>query len=167
MVHIRRLSWIPRRVGMATPPRTADEVSFEIGASFLPIDGGPPGLDDAQKQVFACLNAWRGDIENAERTFHVSRVAIAGAIAWEMLENVRTRSPRSVGFGKIHLYNYNLRGTVAEQAERRGYLPAKTYDGRKLFLSTPREPSHTLGESWLRLLTSQRVMGSAIYATIQ
>ena len=38
------------------------------------MDGGLPGLDDAQKQVFACLSAWRGDIENAERTFRVSSV---------------------------------------------------------------------------------------------
>jgi hypothetical protein len=101
------------------------------------MDGGLAGLDDAEKQVFACLNAWRSVIENAESTFRVSRLAIAGAVAWELLENVRTWSPRSTGFGKVHLYNYNFRGTVAEQAESRGYLPKKTYSERKLILTTP------------------------------
>jgi hypothetical protein len=118
---------------------SVSDVSFEVGASYIPLDGGLPGLSDAQKQVFACLTDNRSLIVEAERKFGASRVAIAGAIAWEMLENVRHWSPRSVGFGKVHLYNYDLppTDTAAKQAEDAGYLPNKTYGERKLLLSTP------------------------------
>jgi hypothetical protein len=151
---------------MTTQRKSSNGVSFEIGASFIPMDGGLPGLTDAEKQVFACLNAYRWDIVNAERDFRVTRLAIAGAIAWEMLQNVRTWSPRSVGFGKVHLYNYSKTGaafgfmagaavgsvpggvvgaaigavdfdTAAKQAEDAGYLPVQTRDARKVLLSTP------------------------------
>src|SRR4051812_24709367 len=84
----------------------ADEVSFEIGASYKPVLSGL-SLTPAEEQVFACLHAHRADIVEAEQRFQVSRVAIAGAIAWEMLENARTGSARSVGFGKVHLWNFD------------------------------------------------------------
>jgi len=134
---------------MAEPPKAVDPfkipVSFEIGKSYQPIepkDGGLPGLDAAQNQVFACLVDWRSDIEFAERDFHVSRLAIAGAIAWEMLENVRTSGWRSTGFGKVHTFNFKWAfwkawDTAAKQAETKGYLPPVTDDKRKELLSNP------------------------------
>jgi hypothetical protein len=132
-----------RRAKMGATGGKVSDVSFEIGASYVPMDGGLPGLSDAEKQVFACLHTHRAYIVQAERDFGVSRLAIAGAIAWEMLENPRKWSPRSAGFGKVHLYNYRFgfnpidADTAAKQAEDAGYLPAKTYDERKLLLSMP------------------------------
>lgn len=128
---------------MGSTGGNVSDVSFEIGASYVPMDGGIPGLSDAEKQVFACLHAHRANIVDAESDFGVSRLAIAGAIAWEMLENPRKCSPRSAGFGKVHLYNYRFSvnpidpNTAAKQAEDTGYLPVKTYDERKLLLSMP------------------------------
>ncbi len=128
---------------MGSTGGSVSDVSFEIGASYVPMDGGLPGLSDAEKQVFACLHAHRAYIVDAESDFGVSRLAIAGAIAWEMLENPRKWSPRSAGFGKVHLYNYRFgfnpidTDTAAKQAEDTGYVPAKTYDERKLLLSMP------------------------------
>jgi hypothetical protein len=128
---------------MGSTGGSVSDVSFEIGASYVPMDGGLPSLSDAEKQVFACLHAHRAYIVDAESDFGVSRLAIAGAIAWEMLENPRKWSPRSAGFGKVHLYNYRFgfnpidTDTAAKQAKDAGYLPAKTYDERKLLLSMP------------------------------
>jgi hypothetical protein len=75
--------------------RRADDCALAIGASFAPIiNTGLSGLNAAEGQIFACLRAHSGEIVNAERTFRVTRLAISGAIAWEMLENVRKCSPR-------------------------------------------------------------------------
>lgn len=92
---------------MSDNPRGPEDVSFEIGASYIPIINSP-AQNAAEGQVFACLFAHRREIIAAEKKFGVTRIAIAGVIAWEMLENVRKWSPRSAGFGKIHLYNYHL-----------------------------------------------------------
>src|SRR5215813_10567928 len=75
------------RTAMPTPgpTRSAEDVSIEIGASFLPVPSRISGLDAAEMQVFAWLRANKDEIVNAERTFRVDRRAIAGAIAWEML----------------------------------------------------------------------------------
>jgi hypothetical protein len=125
---------------MADEPRGPEDVSFEIGASYIPIINAP-ARNAAEGQVFACLNARRREIVDAEKTFGVTRLAIAGAIAWEMLENVRTHSPRSVGYGKVHLYNYHFSSswyeTAAKQAEDRGYIAPQSKEERKLLLATP------------------------------
>lgn len=125
---------------MVDKPRGPEDVSFEVGASYIPIINAPTN-DDAEAQVFACLYAHRREIVDAEKTFGVTRIAIAGAIAWEMLENVRKWSPRSVGYGKVHLYNYHFSSswynTAAKQAEDRGYLAAQSKEKRELLLATP------------------------------
>lgn len=147
-LHAKRKSGIvsPRRYDSAGAIMAGKggigDVSFEIGACFVPMDGGLKGLSDAEKQAFACLNAYRKDIVSAERTFEITRLAIGGAIAWELLENVRTWSLRAVGLGKVHV-GVKVLGvpvldhTAAEEAEERGYLPSKTFDQRKLALSVP------------------------------
>ena len=99
------------------------DVSFEIGASYM-----PPAtrlvLPPAQMQVLAALRAYRAVIIEAEKRFRIDRRAIAGAVAWEMLENVRRRSPRSV-VGQSALYNCSWKpfDTLAKQTEDSGYLP--------------------------------------------
>jgi len=101
-------------------------------------------LNPAEMQVLAALRAHRSNIVLAERRFRVDRRAIAGAIAWEMLENVRpwswTRSlGRSVGYAKVHTYNVSITpfDTIASQTEDRGYLPARTFTQRRQLLATP------------------------------
>jgi hypothetical protein len=120
--------------------RGPEDVSFEIGASYIPIINAP-AENPAEAQVFACLNAHRREIVAAEKTFGVTRIAIAGAIAWELLENVRKWSPRSVGYGKIHLYNYHFSrswyDTAAKQVEDRGYIASQSKEKRELLLTTP------------------------------
>ena len=141
----------------AGPTRSPEDVSFEIGACFMPVKTNM-AVDPAQMQVLAALRANRSAIVKAEQTFRIDRRAIAGAAAWEMLENVRHWSPRSSGWGKVHLYNYSAKGalkgglgggwlgaamgavdfdTVAKQTEDRGYLPPQTFADRKVLLSTP------------------------------
>lgn len=136
---------------MPTPGLTVgpQDVSFEIGASFAQVPTTLSGLNAAEIQVLAWLRENRWNIANAEQTFRVDRRAIAGAIAWEMLEHVRRWSPRSIGPGKVHLYNYPgavlglIPGgdmgayTIAKQAEDSGYLPAQTYSHRMSILATP------------------------------
>jgi hypothetical protein len=137
---------------------TMPNYSFEMDACYVPVPTGLAGLDPDEKQVLALLRAHKDEIVKAENTFRVDRRAIAAAIAWEMLKNPRSWSPRSVGFGKMHLYNYSksgaawgfLRGglpgmaaggldfdTLAKQAEEYGYLPAQTFESRKTLLATP------------------------------
>jgi hypothetical protein len=71
--------------------------SFELDA-----DRPPPKLDSREAVAF-WLRMHSVEIENAERRWHVSRVAIAGAIAWEALNNPQAASWKAVGPGKMHL----------------------------------------------------------------
>jgi hypothetical protein len=77
-------------------------------------------LDGAQMQVLAALRAYQSEIIAAEQKFRVDRRALAGAIAWEMLENPPGRMrraarsvmpvPRTVGWAKVHLFNFSKSG---------------------------------------------------------
>ena len=141
-----------------TPRPGPTDVSAEIGACYAEVATVLRDLTPAQMQVLAWMRAYRPDIERAEQAFRIDRRAIAGAIAWEMLKNVRQWSPRSAGVGKIHLYNYSVDGirtgfarggivgaaigvidfdTIAAQTEDAGYLPAQTFASRKALLATP------------------------------
>jgi hypothetical protein len=149
------------------PTRGVEDVSPEIGASYFPV-ATSLCLDPAQMQVLAALRSQRANIIAAEQTFRVDRRAIAGAIAWEMLENppdLRRKAgsaidpiPRSVGWGKVHLFNLAkkraveealirgwIRGlialhdfdTIAVQAEEAGYLPKQSFNTRRRILASP------------------------------
>jgi len=81
-----------------------------------------------------------GLIETAERNWGVDRRAIAGAIAWEALENALYLSVRAVGPGKVHYKEnkFSEGNPVSKQVEDRGYLPKQTMDARaKLLATTP------------------------------
>jgi len=114
-------------------------VSFEIGASYLPIVNSP-ATNPAEAQVFACLWAYRREIVAAERKYGVTRIAIAGAIAWEMVENPMPSSLRGAGFGKVHSFTgkpWAWYDTLAKQAEDRGYIAKKSGIERVRMLETP------------------------------
>ena len=149
------------------PTRGVGDVSPEIGASYLPVVTSLC-LDPAQMQVLAALRSQRNNIIAAEQTFRVDRRAIAGAIAWEMLENPPDMKrkvgsaldpiPRSVGWGKVHLFNINkkrgflagvsggwIQGliamhdfeTIAKETEDAGYLPKQSFNDRRRLLASP------------------------------
>lgn len=79
-------------------------------------------------------------IEAAESKWKIDKRAIAGAIAWEALENALSHSFRAVGPGKVHYKSSPLPfiegDPVSKQVEDRGYLPSQSLDDRKDILST-------------------------------
>jgi hypothetical protein len=140
-----------------SPTGGPEDVSIEIGACFIPVPTRLHGLTPAEMQVLAWLRANRPEIVKAEQTFRVDRRAIAGAIAWEMLKNVKTQRALWVGPGKVHIWDYDKhnwaaslatlaynswilgdpgKGTLAEEVEERGYLPKRTYGARFRILGT-------------------------------
>jgi len=109
-------------------------ISFELEDAWqLP----PPADIDTelplpQTQVLSWLRAHRDLITAAEKRRHVDRRAIAAAIAWEALVNIRTVSVRAVGPGKVH-----VDADVVHEIEEAGYLPRRTSGERRRVLATP------------------------------
>ncbi|MDF2736388.1 MAG: hypothetical protein K0S93_244 [Nitrososphaeraceae archaeon] len=101
-------------------------------------------LSDEQKFVFYWLNINKDKIIEVAKKRGIDPVAIAGAIAWEALENVKDSSPgeivnRWAGPGKVHWKNFWWQidaTTTAEDTENFGYLPTKTEEERRKILST-------------------------------
>lgn len=98
-----------------------------------------PLSDDARQRVKLWLRMNLRHITAAETQFGIDRRAIAGAIAWEALENIRTVAARASGPGKVH-YSANLGpgegDPVAKQVEQAGYLPPQKMEQRKEILKT-------------------------------
>ena len=120
-------------------------VSFELQEGpKMSVPTKIPGLNEDQMVVLAWLREKQNLIVAAEAKYRVDRRAIAGAIAWEALENVRSAGITAVGPGKPHLLNRNKllsigessEDTFAKQVEDAGYLPKQTYDDRKKILET-------------------------------
>lgn len=78
-------------------------------------------------------------IDAAESKWSIDRRAIAGAIAWEALENPLNISLRAVGLGKVHVKEnrFSEGNPVSKQVEDRGYLPKQSLDDRRDLLRTP------------------------------
>jgi hypothetical protein len=125
----------------------ADEgVSFELKDALayrpsLETAGSKKlGLSKSQVRVLAWLRKHKRTIVQAERLFRIDRRAVAGAIAWEALENPLFIPVRGIGPGKMHYKTGAFGGedTVAKQVEDAGYLPTKrSQEERKKSLSTP------------------------------
>jgi hypothetical protein len=142
-------------------PVTEEDVSYEIRASYAPVPTSLVGLNPAELQVLGWLRAHRGEIVEAEQRFRIDRRAVAGAIAWEMLENV-VHNPKldlSVGVGKVHTFYANknsVKGSIdtmwastkgfftgdrgedslAKEIEEFGYLPPQSFASRKALLTS-------------------------------
>lgn len=112
-------------------------VSFELAeASTLPSAVTTlRNLTPPELQVLAWLQKYRAVFERTEARFSADRRGMAGAIAWEALFNPRSSSPRSVGPGKIHLYEFT-KTAVAEEVEQRHLLPAHEFAERRAILAT-------------------------------
>lgn len=135
-----------------------DQVSYEIGACFMPVQTRLPCLSGAEMQVLAWLRANALSIAKAEKRFRVDRRAIAGAIAWEMLQNVKSGPGIDVGPGKVHTFQGDKKsiiktflmlawhayisgdmgvGTWAKDVEGKKYLGPQSDTSRRRILSSP------------------------------
>jgi hypothetical protein len=133
-------------VTRTAPRRTG--ISFELRSAWsLPSASEPPSwLGRAEQRVFNWLAVHRNSIVAAEWRWHIDRRAIAGAIAWEALQNINYFTPaligcgRSSGPGKVHYRANRLFGEgdpVARQIEVAGYLPRRSMVDRKRHLREP------------------------------
>jgi hypothetical protein len=109
------------------------KVSFELADA--------PISSSAHTRVKKWLAANKSDIIASETFFMVDRRAIAGAIAWEAMENILPISARAVGPGKVHYSTSRLPfvegDPVAKQIEQAGYMPKQSMSKRKEILATP------------------------------
>ncbi|MET0053109.1 MAG: DUF4157 domain-containing protein [Candidatus Thiodiazotropha sp.] len=130
-------------------------VSYELGnppdpgVEELALNAAPgeetfyQGLNVDQRRVMGWLRQYQSEIVLQEMLTGVDRRAIAGAIAWEALENVKwwiTPSRAAGGPGKIHVQSSMFKdGRLAapEEVEVRGLVPAQTYEQRVEILQTP------------------------------
>jgi cell wall-associated NlpC family hydrolase len=116
------------------------DVSFEL--SNAPKLSVPTSLtlSEDEMRVLAWLRQHQSAIIAAEQKYRVDRRAIAAAIAWEALANVKPawRTLRAVGPGKVHYKeNFLSEGNpIAKETEAAGYLPARTEMQRMVLLST-------------------------------
>ncbi len=117
-----------------------EEVSFELkDAPFMCVSTSLSVISLAEMRVLGWLREHRAEIVAAERRFRVDRRAIAGAIAWEALENVKPWSLRAVGPAKPHLWDFSLHpsNTLVKQVEDAGVLPKQSDAERRRLLQTP------------------------------
>jgi len=134
-------------------------LSFELEDAPMPQQAETALLglaNENETRVFLWLEEHAREIAAAESKFRVDRRAIAGAIAWEALVNVKSSvaTLRAVGPGKVHYWTWRsdktttgslddkskLWGeaeTAAEQVENAGLMPKTTQRQRKEILKTP------------------------------
>jgi len=122
-------------------------LSYELKdapAMSIPIPLGNVSEDEAR--AFAWIYEHRAEIIAAELEFRVDRRAIAGAVAWEALENagfaggVRAQGPAKVHSFKLNVGNvgYGENETIAKQIEDLGYIAKQANVGdRTEVLKTP------------------------------
>ena len=120
-------------------PACENVISFELRASCtLPEVEGR--YSPAWRRVESWLRLRQNLIVSAEEKWGVDRRAIAGAIAWEALQNVRDSHfwSRATGPGKFHykLQVWESGPLLAREVEEAGYLSVKTDAARKAVLST-------------------------------
>lgn len=109
-------------------PVTGPDVSWEV-------DKTAPAARTPAQRVSRWIRSHESEIAAAESAYQVDRRAIAGAIAWEALMNVKW-SARAYGPGKVHAWTWSGK-TVAEEVEAKGDLPKKTRSEREEILATP------------------------------
>jgi hypothetical protein len=127
-------------------------VSFELAeAMALPgVQTKLNNLTPAELHVMAWLRKYQAAIVRSETELGVTRVAIAGAIAWEALINYASTSIRGVGPGKVHLYDDRLKTetfTAASQVEGLGppYPPKRSLADRDAALRSPETAINYIG----------------------
>jgi hypothetical protein len=130
------------------PEPENDLVSEELkDAPRISVQNKQKAMSLSETRVFAWLRLYTPQIAAAEKQFNVDRRAIAGAIAWEALENISTHHlfSRWSGPGKIHYkrgFWEKNKPTVAQETEDAGYLAKqKSDDERGKYLE---DPTHSI-----------------------
>jgi hypothetical protein len=135
------------------PPTNPATLSYELwDANFLPRpvrlrpDGKP--FSREENAVLAWIDAHRQTIIQEAAKWRVSPQAIAGAIAWEAMENVqpfRHPIPAGSGLGRVHQRlarwatgpgKVHTDFPLVKQVEERGYLPRRSLAEREALLSS-------------------------------
>jgi hypothetical protein len=98
----------------------------------------PPPNREPRAAVGYWLGNHRSEIREGERRFRVSRIAIAGAIAWEALNNPQVGSLKAVSVAKPHLVAEPGDISWPEAVENAGKLPRLTVAQRYEFLQNAR-----------------------------
>ena len=121
---------------------TGDECTLATLAAVSVELPGAPGGPTPEARVAGWLRKHQPTIARTETSYSVDRRAIAGAIAWEALENPRAwfgfgfarfRGPGKVHYKEGHIFEGE---PVAKQVEEAGYLPKVTKEERERLLST-------------------------------
>lgn len=120
-------------------PACENVISFELqSACTLPEVEGR--YSPAWRRVESWLRLRQNLIIGAEEKWSVDRRAIAGAIAWEALQNVCGSHfwSRATGPGKFHykLQLWESGPLLAREVEEAGYLSLRSESDRKAVLST-------------------------------
>jgi hypothetical protein len=93
-------------------------------------DDAPPPDREPRAAVAFWLRNHSIEIAEVERASHVSRIAIAGVIAYEALENPQLATIKSEGVGKMHLIAEPGEITWAEAVEAAGKMPKLSQEER-------------------------------------
>lgn len=121
-------------------------VSFELeGAEDLPdVPTKFTKLSRSEAHVLAWLQKHKADIASAAAKFKIDRRAIAGAIAWEAIVQVKSSSRRAVGPGKAHIWEFW--GTSAiDEVEEKGYMPEADDDRQRELMKTSSGSTQYIG----------------------
>ncbi len=111
---------------------TQERVSFELEEAMqLPdVPTQLATISPAEMHVLSWLRMHQTAFADAERERGITRHAIAGVIAWEALENIRSQSIRAVGPGKVHATTF-FGTSAAEQVEESGAIRNPGQDERE------------------------------------
>lgn len=111
-------------------------------ACKLPDAASSAAMSVNERAVHSWLRKHQNQIIEAEQKYAIDRRAIAGAIAWEAINNVRGKHAwsRWRGPGKVHVdvnFYESVKQTAAEQVEKLGYLPALSQADRESAVARP------------------------------
>lgn len=101
------------------------------------LRGPEPPSRNPRDAVAYWLSLHKDEIVKAEADWRVSRLAIAGIIAWEALENPQAFSAKSVGPGKMHLVGEGGEMSWPEAVEDTGRKKPTNKYSRKADLAKP------------------------------
>lgn len=106
--------------------------SFELRGPQPPKEARTP-----EAKVAFWLSLHKAEIADAETDWQISRIAIAGVIAWEAIHNPQAWSISSVGPGKMHLRGESGQLSWPEVVERTGRMKSRPDLLRKIEMAKP------------------------------
>ena len=118
-------------------------LSWELGDA-------PPGATP-EIRTAGWLRKNQAVLAEVERKRHISRLVIAGVIAYEALDHVHLEAVRPIarysGPGKVHYREYHISEglPVSKEVELLGYLPNRTQEQRRAILATDRGAIEYIG----------------------